>query len=230
MSSDSKTVKGPGLLSPIVVPFGMAITVILYLLTTILLGTIIDFIGYLIGWWERDHQLTVLATEIQYLGNNFTASVFGVPPADLALSISQKVQSWLTLSTKIGGQEYAFWRLVKMIVSHIEPFWQNLVYTVMTVAVRCFMISMSIVFFILVFLVAAVDGLVERELRKEGGGLEHSKVYHHAKIWVGRVLIVSPIIYLSWPMAINPGFIILPAAFAFGFATYMTFSTFKKHL
>lgn len=230
MATETKTAKGPGLLTPIVAPLSMAITVSIYLITTILVGSLLDFSGYLLGWWGVDHQLNVLATEIQYLGDNFTVSVFGQPPAELALSISREVQSWLTFSTKIGGQDYFFWRVVKDIIEALEPLWQNLVYSAMTVAVRCFIISMSVVFFILVFMVAAVDGLVERELRKEGGGLEHAKLYHHAKIWTTRVLIISPIIYLSWPTVINPGFIILPSAAAFGFAVYMTFSTFKKHL
>lgn len=92
MAVETKTAKGPGLLTPIVAPLSMAVTVSIYLITTILVGSLLDFCGYLLGWWGVDHQLNVLAAEIQYLGDNFTVSVFGQPPVTLALSISREVQ------------------------------------------------------------------------------------------------------------------------------------------
>lgn len=217
-------------MTPIVLPIKVFLTLTGYLLMSIVLGTTVDYLGIWLGWWDHTHQLHILAADIQYLGDNFTVSVFGQPPAELALAIGQTIKSYLTFSTQIHYQEFYFFRLAKTVLEIVEPYWQNLIYSAMSVAVRVFIILMSIIFFIVVFIVAAVDGLVERELRKEAGGLEYAKVYHHAKIWIRRVLIVSPIIYLSYPESINPAFIILPAASSLWLATLISFATYKKYL
>lgn len=222
--------RGPSKVSPITVPLKIVFAITGYLVVSIVFGTLIDYLGIWLDWWGYDHQFGVLAADISYLGKNFTMSIFGQPPAELAIEISTEVKRYMTPSIFIGKQDWAFMRLFKVGVQAVEPFWQNLVYSAMTVFVRCFIVIMSISFFVLVFIVAAVDGLVERELRKEGGGIEHSKLYHHSKAWVGRVLVVSPMIYLSWPETIDPSIVILPAAGMFGLAVYMTFFTFKKHL
>lgn len=229
-NSNNNEIKRPSKLSPITVPLTIAKKTIGYLFLSIIIGTAVDYLGYFLDWWEYDHQLQVLASDIGYLGDNFTISIFGQPPAELALAISQRIKQWMTFSIYIGHQEFFFMQMVKGFFQLVEPFWQNLVYSAMTVGVRVFIIIMSISFFVVVAIVAAIDGLTERELRKEGGGIEHSKLYHHAKAWTGRVLVVSPIIYLSWPETINPGVVILPAAAFFGMAVYVTFFTFKKHL
>ncbi len=233
MSSKTDSVpekRGPSKLAPITVPLKIILQVSSYLVASIIIGTLIDYLGMWLDWWDASHQMQVLAKDIGYLGENFTMSIFAKPPAEVAIEISRYVQRFMTPSIYIGHQDFFFLRFVKAALQFVEPLWQNLVYSAMTVAVRCFIIAMSVSFFIIVFIVAAVDGLVERELRKEGGGVEHSQLYHHSKAWIGRVLVVSPIIYLSWPETINPSIVILPAAASFGLATYMTFFTFKKHL
>lgn len=218
------------LLTPITLPLSIMLSVSSYLLLSIILGTVIDWLGVVLGWWDNNHQLAVLKSDILYLGENFTTSIAGVSPADLAVSISQQVQQTLTFSHKVGGQQYKFMRLVAKTLIIIEPYYQSMVYSAMTVAVRILIITLSTVFFIIVFFVAMIDGLVQRELRKDGGGIERAQVYHHAKTWVGRVLVISPVIYLAYPHSINPNWIVLPAALAFYLAVFITFATFKKYL
>ncbi|MBS9781386.1 MAG: TIGR03747 family integrating conjugative element membrane protein [Gammaproteobacteria bacterium] len=222
--------KGPSKVSPITGPLKLLWQLFLYLFFSIILSTVIDYAGMWFEWWGKDHQLKVLSSDIVYLGNNFTISIFGRSPAELALSISQLIKDYLTFHQYFDHNEFYFFRLVAAGLKMVEPIWQSLVLSTMVIGVRCFIICMSISFFIIVAIVASVDGLVERELRKEGGGIEQSKLYHHAKAWVGRVIVVTPILYLSWPDRINPGIVILPSALIFGLATYVTFSTYKKHL
>lgn len=208
----------------------MTITIVGYIIASVIFGTLLDILGYFLGWWPQDHQLSVLAEDINYLGQNFTTSIFGIPPAEVALSIAKKVKTWLTFSTHIGMQDWYFMRILRAVVIWFEPFWQSLVYSAMSVLVRCFIIVMSSFLFLITFFVAAVDGLVERELRKEGGGNERGKVYHYSKKWAKRIIVISPIIYLSFPEAIDPAIVILPAAGLFGLSVYMAFSTFMKFL
>ncbi len=233
MSSKSKPKveqKGPSKVSPITVPIRLVFKVSLYLLISVIFSTVIDFVGMYLDWWGKDHQLNVLADDIVYLGNNFTVSIFGQSPAELAIAISQVIKDYMTISKDIGNQNLFFFRLLADVLRFIEPVYQSLILSAMVIGVRCFIICMSVSFFFVIAIVAAVDGLVERELRKEGGGIEQSKLYHHAKAWVGRVLVVTPILYLSYPETINPAIVILPSALLFGLATYVTFSTYKKHL
>lgn len=222
--------KKPSLLAPLTRPLGILINSVSFLLVSIVIGTLIDWTGLLLGWWNRDHQLNVLTGDITYLGRHFTTSVFGLPPAQIALMISRKVQDWLTVSVHLGGQQYAFMRFLSALFAAIEPFWHSVVYSAMTVSVRVFIILLSIACYLIVFAVTMVDGLVQRELRKVGGGIEHAQVFHHAKTWLGRVLVISPMLYLSFPNSVNPLWIVLPSATVFGISTFITFSTFKKYL
>lgn len=222
--------KRPSLVAPLTRPLGILINSAFFLLVSILIGTLIDWAGLLLGWWDRDHQLKVLTSDIAYLGRHFTTSVFGLPPAQIAMLISREVHDWLTVSVHLGGQQYAFMRFLSGVFAAIEPFWQSIVYSAMIASVRVLIILLSIACYLIVFAVTMVDGLVQRELRKVGGGIEHAQVFHHAKTWLGRVLVISPMLYLSWPNAVNPLWIVLPSATFFGISTFITFSTFKKYL
>ncbi|SUO96660.1 TIGR03747 family integrating conjugative element membrane protein [Suttonella ornithocola] len=222
--------RGPGMLSPITFLLKLSFGIISFLIFTTIMSILLDWFGIFMGWWDTSHQLNVMKQEIAYLGKNFTTSIFGLPPADIAILIAAKIHDWLSLPNVIGNQQYGFMRHVSSVLKSIEPYWQNIVYSVMVTAIRCFIILLSTAFYVLVFFVAMIDGLVQRELRKVGGGLEHAQLFHHAKTWVGRVLVISPVLYLSWPNAVNPAWIVMPSAFLFGFTTYLTFSTYKKYL
>ena len=127
-------------------------------------------------------------------------------------------------------RDNAFFAFAKQVALAVQPYWQGVIYSAMNTVVRLFIIALSAVFFIVVFVVTMIDGLVERELRKEGGGIEHAAVFHHAKIWVSRPLAWSPIVYLSLPVSINPAWVVLPSALVFGMATYIAFFTFRKYV
>lgn len=217
-------------LSPIFAAFSLSVSVVSYLFFSIVVSVLIEWLGMYLGWWGKDHILLTMREDLNYLGANFTTSVFGVPPQEVALLIAKYVNHYLSLPQEIGYQDLKFFRILQGAINDITPYWQTVVYSAVSVAVRCFIVVLSSVLFILVFIVAMVDGLVERELRKDGGGIEHGSLYHYSKKWVGRVLVISPAIYLAWPDAINPIVIIFPSAAAFGFTVYLAFSTFKKYL
>ena len=203
---------------------------IAWLLLSVVIGTLLDWGGMLAGWWGRDHSLTVLSQDIAWLGNNFTTSILGRSPAEVALDISRVVHDYLSFQVRPSPRDSAFITLAKQAALAVQPYWQGVIYSAMNTVVRLFIIMLSAVFFIVVFIVALIDGLVERELRKEGGGIEHAAVFHHAKIWVSRPLAWSPIVYLSLPVSINPAWVVLPSALVFGTATYIAFFTFRKYV
>jgi len=73
-------------------------------------------------------------------------------------------------------------------------------------------------------------GLVNRELRKWGGGRESSGQFH---LWINMVpvgFVTSWLIYLSWPWTINPNVIVLPFAMFFGYMLMLSAYRIKKYI
>ncbi|EBO4216125.1 hypothetical protein DK983_17260 [Salmonella enterica] len=77
---------------------------------------------------------------------------------------------------------------------------------------------------------AMVEGLSRRDLRRYGAGYESSFLYHHAKRFIKPSVIYPCMLYLSWPTAIYPNLILLPAALLLGASVTVLMSTFKKYL
>ncbi|EBX8858193.1 DUF4400 domain-containing protein, partial [Salmonella enterica] len=69
-----------------------------------------------------------------------------------------------------------------------------------------------------------------RDLRRYGAGYESSFVYHHAKKLVKPAAVVPAMLYLSWPTAVYPNLLLLPAAVLLGIAVTVTTASFKKYL
>jgi len=78
--------------------------------------------------------------------------------------------------------------------------------------------------------VALVDGFVQRDLRRWGGGRESSFVYHWAKRSALPLLVLSWVVYLALPFSLHPTFVILPFAAPFALSVAVTASSFKKYL
>ena len=78
--------------------------------------------------------------------------------------------------------------------------------------------------------VALIEGLVRRDLRRWGGGRESGFIYHWAKRVALPIAVGVWLIYLMVPVSIHPSFVILPFAALLGLATSAAASTFKKYL
>ncbi|EJL91397.1 replicative DNA helicase [Pantoea sp. GM01] len=68
--------------------------------------------------------------------------------------------------------------------------------------IRVTFLVLSIPLFLMAVLVAVVDGLGRRDLRRYGAANESSFVYHHAKRFVRPAFYVPCMVYLSWPSAV----------------------------
>ncbi|MDE9488228.1 TIGR03747 family integrating conjugative element membrane protein, partial [Xenorhabdus bovienii] len=96
--------------------------------------------------------------------------------------------------------------------------------------IRLVILLLSVPLFVMVILVALVDGLGRRDLRRYGAGYESSFVYHHAKRGIKPACTIPCVLYLSWPNVVYPMVILLPAALFLGMAVVITTSMFKKYL
>jgi integrating conjugative element membrane protein (TIGR03747 family) len=97
-------------------------------------------------------------------------------------------------------------------------------------AIRLTVLGLAAPLFVLLLLIGLVDGLVQRDLRRWGGGRESAYVYHYAKRSNLVFIAIGAIVYLAMPVSIHPAIILMPFATACAVSVSLTASRFKKYL
>jgi len=82
----------------------------------------------------------------------------------------------------------------------------------------------------LVYVVAVVDGLTQRAIRRASGGRESASLYHRAKHLQVALMATSLLICLFWPASVDVRWIGLPLATSLGILTRLQWAYYKKHL
>jgi len=100
----------------------------------------------------------------------------------------------------------------RWLASALQEYLLVTVYVAFVTLIRVMILVLSIPLFLMVVLVSVVDGLRRRDLRRYGAAYESSFVYHHAKRFVKPAFYVPCMVYLSWPSAVYPNLLLLPAA------------------
>ena len=221
------------LLSLIFMPVGVLFGLGSFIFFGVFFSVVIEWLGMLFGYFDYNHAATVLRTEFAYLGDNFTTTVFGISAEEAALKVINFFREWLVpAQSKVAGnpQQMVLDRYLDSFLANWVHYRNAFFFILMVTGIRCVIIFLSSALFVLVGIVAAIDGLHLRELRKVSGGIEHAGVYHHAKAMVPYAVWLSPVLYLAWPSAINPNVILLPGMVAFYLVVLVSFSTFKKFL
>lgn len=194
------------------------------------------FISLLIEWcgmiwfWGPEHSKEVLELELTYLGAYNRNLITGIYPSDLGsqfIGVANTIVSFLKLRELsdhladgvIGGA-------TQIAIYGIDA----MVNTIFIFAVRSAICVSAIAGFVFVGLVAFVDGLVERDIRRACGGIESAMLYHRAKRILKPILFLSFGGYLTAPISIHPTLVFLPVMGVFAFALYITAKTFKKFL
>lgn len=146
----------------------------------------------------------------------------------LAVNVSHVIYQWLFIKTHI--LHYMQSLPQNHVLSELRNYFYILIEVTMLFAVKLVMVFLSIPLFILFGVVGLIDGLVQRDLRKFGGGRESSLLYHSAKRLIFPIFILGYVIYLLMPFNLLPEFIFLPFAVLFGFFIAMTMKSFKKYV
>ena len=110
-----------------------------------------------------------------------------------------------------------------------DDYLQASTYVTQTFVIRLALILFSLPIFLVAALVGSVDGLVERDLRRWGGGRESSNVFNLARRSVVPSFVAACVVYISLPFSINPVIVILPFAFLLGLAVRIGFERLKKY-
>jgi len=217
--------------------------IIQWLLLSLLFSIIIEWAGMVLWWPDEglDHSRTMLATEISYLDNDFRRSVVTSDPAQFAKRFADNTYHYLFEVTRFVDfihwvspsptmNEKGLRPKLHKIFHPIAEFVIAMMQVTQVFSVRLAILTLAMPIFLLFSLVALVDGLVQRDLRRWGGGRESSFVYHYAKKAAFPIVVLSWVIYLALPFSLHPTFVVVPFATLFALTVVVTASTFKKYL
>ncbi|MCC3701659.1 TIGR03747 family integrating conjugative element membrane protein [Rouxiella badensis] len=222
-------------------------TLIGMLLASLLFSLLIEYVGLTFFWNEmgsaRSQQ--VMNRELGYLSSEFTHSlIFSRPAVTLTAWIAWFYQwalvhsglfSWFThqtssLSVDCNGIVYVLNIWGRWLTANLMEYLLATFYVTVIYLVRITILVLSLPLFVLVVTVAIVEGLGLRDLRRYGAGYESSFVYHHAKRLVKPAIYLPCMFYLSWPTAVYPNFLLLPAVLLLGITVTIVTASFKKYL
>ena len=96
--------------------------------------------------------------------------------------------------------------------------------------VRLVTLAMMAPLLMLVYLVAAADGLTQRAIRRACGGRESASLYHRAKHLQVMLLVMGGVLVLIQPISIDPRLVGVPVAFLVGILARLQWACYKKHL
>jgi integrating conjugative element membrane protein (TIGR03747 family) len=217
--------------------------VIQWLLLSLLFSIIIEWAGMVLWWQDEglEHSRTMLVREISYLDNDFRRSIVTSDPARFAKRFADNTYHYLFEVTRFvefirwvsplpTKNEQGLRPTLYKIYHPITEFVIAMMQVTQVFSVRLAILTLAMPIFLLFSLVALVDGLVQRDLRRWGGGRESSFVYHYAKKAALPLVVLSWVIYLALPFSLHPTFVVLPFAALFALMVAVTASTFKKYL
>jgi integrating conjugative element membrane protein (TIGR03747 family) len=206
-----------------------------------MLSIIIEWLGMIWFWPEQgaDHAKAVLAADQAYLNQQLYDQSLAIRNDIIALTgeavgwVSR--QSWLEtllhnapdvpgsgFFSSLQGWGYDLYQ-------RFDDYLEASTYVTQTFIIRLALILFSLPIFLVAALVGGVDGLVERDLRRWGGGRESSNVFNLARRSVVPSFVAACVVYISLPFSINPVVVILPFAFLLGLAVRIGFERLKKY-
>jgi len=214
-----------------------------WLLLSLVFSILVEWAGMVL-WWPDEglaHSRTMLTTEISYLDRDFRRSIMTSDPAQFAKSIADNTYHYLFevtrfvdfirwVSTVPAKNEQGVRPMLYKLFHPVAEFVIAMMQVTQVFSVRLAILALAMPIFLLFSLVALVDGLVQRDLRRWGGGRESSFVYHYAKKAAVPLVVLTWVIYLALPFSLHPTFVVLPFAALFALTVAVTASTFKKYL
>ena len=214
-----------------------------WLMLSLLFSIVIECVGMVIWWPELglDHSRQMLEQEIEYLDQDFRHSVLSSDPGRFARTMAERshyllfeltgverLTEWL--SRPPANDETGTRPKLHQAYRPIARFVMVAIQIVQVFSVRLAILCLATPVFLLFSLIGLIDGLVQRDLRRWGGGRESSYLYHYAKNSVWMFMLSAWVSYLALPVSLHPVFVVLPFAVLFAISISITASTFKKYL
>ena len=213
---------------------------IAWLIISLILSIFIEWVGMLYFWPDqRDgHAKEIFQADQAYLNQHLQQQ--SVNYKRLASVKAERAVRWIDQQVALMGVKQtppndsgrifsavADW--ASGLYSRYDSYILAAGYVSQTFVIRLTLILFSLPVFALTGLVGAIDGLVERDLRRWGGGRESSNVFNLAKRSIMPAFVMACVIYIGLPYSLNPSFIILPFACLYGLAVRVAFERLKKY-
>ncbi|WP_405240376.1 TIGR03747 family integrating conjugative element membrane protein [Lentisalinibacter orientalis] len=213
-----------------------------WLAFSLMFSIVAEWIG-MTFWWPEEglqHSRDMLQAELAYLETDFRQSLVSSDPPAFALAGIQAARR--VLYEQSGLADFLEWlrrppNAANKQAGSLRPFLSPLVdYVVAALQVtqvfvaRLAVLTLSMPVFLLLSLVALVDGLVQRDLRRWGGGRESSFIYHWAKRSALPLWVFAWVAYLATPVTIHPSLVVIPLAVLFAITVAVSARSFKKYL
>jgi integrating conjugative element membrane protein (TIGR03747 family) len=222
---------------------GSIARVVGWLLAALVFSIVVEWMGMLF-WWKDEgplHSEAMLQQELNYLNDDFRRSVVSSDPARFARRFADNSYHYLFewthfvdfarwLQRPPAPNENRFLASIRPVYSRMGDYVVAAMTVTQVFAVRLAVLTLATPVFVLFGLVALVDGLVQRDLRRWAGGRESAFIYHHAKKVVFPAVIFAWVVYLGMPTSIHPNYVILPFAALFALAMAVAAGSFKKYL
>ncbi len=211
-----------------------------FLLLAWVFSVVIEWLGMFFIWSDQGaaHSQAMLRRELGYLGADFDNSIISESPAALAFDAALLVKHTLFESSHIidffewlktpdVGASSMRISIAKVAILFNEYF-QAFINTTLVFVVRLMVATLSLPGFLFIGAAAFIDGLVQRELRIYGGGVERGRIYHLAKPWIKPAVLTTWFFYLGIPFSVHPNLVFVPAMAVFGLAIYISAALYKK--
>jgi integrating conjugative element membrane protein (TIGR03747 family) len=224
---------------------GAALSFAFWLFVGALGNVLLEWVGMNVFWPEAGarHSVETLEDELRRLDRDFPEGALIRRPARFARDLADTVQRKVYLEWRIADLAKAaasraghpggggFQDIAGDLSRGFQEYLLAAVAATEVYAIRLAVMVSALPAFALAALVGVVDGLGQRDIRRLSGGRERGQIYHLARGVVFPAFALPWILYLSWPDTVaHPNRFILPFALLFGFALWVTASSFKKYL
>lgn len=228
--------KEPGLIGK---TLSSVVALIVWLILSLLISIIIEWIGMIWFWPEQgaDHAQTVLNNDQAYLSAQLYEH--SLSSQHLVAEKAKNVVTWIERQAASNSRELNFDFTPNSMSSigewgrkyhrKAQPYFEAASTVAQTFVIRLALIVFSLPAFLLAGMIGAVDGLVERDLRRWGGGRESSNVFNLAKRSIVPAFVGACVVYISLPFSIDPALVLLPFALLLGLVVRVSFERLKKY-
>ena len=212
---------------------------VFWLVISLFFSILTEWIGMATIWKEQGHRhaANTLEQDMRYLDHRVAQRGSGA-----AKYISDKTEAlndWVRIHTKNLDWSRGINEFLNTAAKELTPatkrrstyqeYLQAAPYVVQSFFVRLAMVVLSLPVFAVCVLVGMVDGLVERDLRRWGGGRESSLTYNLARKSVFPSFASACVLYISLPVSIHPLWLMGPFALVVGVFSRVAFERLKKY-
>jgi integrating conjugative element membrane protein (TIGR03747 family) len=228
--------KAPTLIGSIVATF---IAFLFWLLMSLLLSILTEWAGMATLWQEEGHKHAkhTLQQDMRHLNRQLAKNTDGI--TQYIGKRVQEVNTWvarlsnganwngrigdlLTPDSRANGKHNKNRKAYQEYLGAV-PF------VVQSFFVRLALVVLSLPIFALCAVVGMVDGLVERDLRRWGGGRESSLTYNLARKSVFPSFVSACVVYISLPVSVHPLWLMGTFAVVVGVFSRVAFERLKKY-